>query len=395
MTNQVNINEIQSYKRGYFKKMMVLGLPIIIQNLVSTSLNMVDTIMISGQGEQSLAAVAFANKFLFILFVILFGIYSGTSIFISQFYGAGDHKRIHHVLGIGITLGIGVSSIFFLLAMFVPHMVMRVFIDSPEVIAYGSSYLRIVSLSYLPMGVTFALSNASRNVHLTKIPMFSSIIALLLNTGINYLLIAGNLGFPELGVKGAAIATVISRLVEFSILFSFIFIKKGNPLRASLHELFGFSKELFAKILKTIAPVIVNEGLWVVGTSVYYIAYGKLGEDSVAAMQVAMTLTDFCWAIFTGLGSAAAILVGNAVGNDENERALSYAKITLRFGVVIAILIGGLMILLRPFLNILFPLEAETLEWAKASVLVMALYFPVRNFNYIMFISVLRSGGDT
>lgn len=379
----------------FYKKMLVLGIPIIIQNLVSTTLNMVDTVMISSQGEQALAAVAIANKFLFILIVILFGIFSGMSIFISQYYGAKDYTNIHHVLGMGISLGVAVCILFFGLALAVPEVIMRVFINDSEVIRQGVIYLRIVSFSYLAMTVSFAFSHGSRNVHRTKVPMASSIIALCLNTGINYLLIEGHFGFPSLGVAGAAIATLISRVVEFLILLLFIYADKSHPLRANFSELFGFTKELFFKIVKVIIPVIINEGLWVVGTSVYYIAYGILGAKSVAAMQVSMTLTDFCWAIFMGIGSSSAVLIGNEIGRGDARRSYNYSKAILFLGVAVAVVVGGFMGLLSPFLGLVFKLESETLTIAKYCVWVMALYMPIRSFNYMMFISILRSGGDT
>lgn len=381
--------------KNYYKQMAILGLPIIVQNLVSTSLNMVDTIMISSQGEQAIAAVAIANKYLFIMFVILFGINSGTSIFISQYFGVHDHKKIHSVLGMGIIIGMGVFAVFFGIAFFAPGYVMQIFIKDPVVIELGSRYLGIVSLSYLAMTLTFAFSNASRCVHRTKIPMISSIIALLLNTCINYLLIEGHFGFPQLGVSGAAIATVISRVLELAIILFFIYTDRSHPIYGNIRELFIFSKEMFNKIIKTILPVIFNEGLWVIGTAAYYIAYGKLGANSMAAMQVSMTLTDFCWAIFTGFGSAAALLIGNEIGRGANDRAYSFAKATLYIGVGIAIAIGLLMIAVSPFLNVIFDLSEDTLKLAMSCVLVMSIYMPIRNFNYIMFISILRSGGDT
>lgn len=391
----MNLAWMHSDTKEFYKKMLVLGIPIIIQNLVSTTLNMVDTIMISSQGEQALAAVAIANKFLFILIVILFGIYSGTSIFISQYYGARDYSNIHHVLGMGIFLGVGVCAVFFGFAVFVPELIMSVFIKDPEVIRQGAIYLRIVSFSYLAMTLSFAYSQGSRNVHRTTVPMASSILALALNTGINYLLIEGHFGFPALGVSGAAIATLISRCVELIILLMFIYFDPTHPLRAKFSELFSFTKELFLKIIKVIIPVILNEGLWVVGTSVYYIAYGILGANSVAAMQVSMTLTDFCWAIFMGIGSASAVLIGNEIGRGDARRSYNYSKAILFLGVAVATVVGAIMILFSPYIGGIFKLAPETLKIAKYCVWVMALYMPIRSFNYMMFIAILRSGGDT
>jgi Na+-driven multidrug efflux pump len=128
---------------------------------------------------------------------------------------------------------------------------------------------------------------------------------------------------------------------------------------------------------------------------VYYIAYGKLGANSLAALQVSMTLTDFSWAIFTGVGSAAAILIGNEIGKSDAQKSYNYSKSVLVLGLIIAFVIGGIMIALSPYLYVVFKLSQETLMVAKYCVIIMALYMPIRNFNYIMFISVLRSGGDT
>jgi len=193
----------------FYRTMVTIAAPIAIQSLIGTSLNMVDTMMIGSLGAESIAAVGIANRIFFLFILFVFGGFSGMSIFTSQFWGQKDLKNIHRVQGIMLTFGFLVSGLFMVLALLFPRQIMQIFIDDPQVISLGVSYMRIIAWSYPLTAMTFAYSYASRSVHRTKLPMAASMVALSLNTFLNFCLIYGNFGFPKWGVAGAATASAI------------------------------------------------------------------------------------------------------------------------------------------------------------------------------------------
>ena len=195
----------------FLKAMLAIALPIALQNLITSSLNMVDTLMITTLGQTSIAAVGLANQFFFFYILIVFGINSGTSIFIAQYWGKEDIKSIRKVLGLAVSLSAVMGTVFTIIAFLFPQLIMRILIDEPAVIKIGSDYLRIVALSYIPTSVSFAYSVALRTTGKPNIPMKISAISFVTNTFFNYILIFGKFGIPAMGVKGAAWGTVIAR----------------------------------------------------------------------------------------------------------------------------------------------------------------------------------------
>ena len=222
--------------KTFYKVLIGIALPITIQNLISTSLNMVDTVMIGRLGEKQIAAVGLANQLFFLFILIAFGTNSGASIFIAQYWGKKDTLQIRKVLGLSLLVGGAISLVFAAGAFFIPEFILRIFTEDEQVVLLGSQYLRIISFSYLMTTISFAYGFASRSVGQAKLPMYVSAASLLCNTLLNYLLIFGKFGFPMMGIRGAAIATVISRFLEMFLLL-FIIYKKGDTLAAKFHEI--------------------------------------------------------------------------------------------------------------------------------------------------------------
>ncbi len=382
-------------KMSYYRKLLTLGLPIVMQQLISTSLNMVDTIMISQQGDTAIAAVSIANKLLFIMIVTLFGLLSGKAIYFSQYYGINDMESIHKLVSLAIIMGAVFSGIFTIGAQLIPRQIISLFISDDAVIVKGSQYLKIVSISYIPMSISFALSTASRNVHKTLTPMLGSTISLGINTFLNFLLINGNLGFPALGVKGAAIATLISRLFELLFLFTIIYVSKNHPIKMPIYKLLNFDVSMFKKVMPRVIPVVLNEASWVVGTTLYFVAYGRLGTSSVAAVQISNTAIEFSWALFMGIGGASAIQIGNAIGRGELEESYSISKKAIRLGVIVAVIVSFIYIFTNSLIVNIFNLTGNTATLAATCIIVMAIFIPVRQYNYMTVVAVFRSGGDT
>ena len=257
---------VKSFKedKKFYKRLFLITLPIVIQNLIASSLNMLDTMMIGQVGEVELASVGIANQYYFLFNLIIMGISAGCGVFIAQLWGKKDEKNIKRTLGIGLIGGILATLVFGLIGLLIPEKIMAIFNIDPKVIEIGSEYLVIVVMSYLFTSITFNYAAALRSVGNTVLPMWASFIGLLTNGFLNYVLIFGKFGAPVLGVKGAALATVTARVFECTIILIGVYSKK-NVLRAKLSEFVGISKEVFKGLYKVTLPIILNEACWGLG----------------------------------------------------------------------------------------------------------------------------------
>ena len=380
--------------RHFYKQLIKLALPVAAQNLVVSSLNLVDNVMIRALGEAAIAGVGLANQYYFLLNLVMFGIVSGSSIFTAQFWGTKDIKSIRKVLGISIITG-GMSALLFTIAgLIFPDEILGIFSKDPAVIQLGSEYLIIVLFSYVITAVTFAYSFSLRSMGDVKTPLVVSVIALGINTVLNYLLINGYLGFPRLGVAGAAIATVIARVIELVLLLWIIYRNK-NALAASIREMIDLSSSFVKQFFKVSVPVILNESMWALGMTAYAVIYARMGTEVIASTSIAGTIEKIMWVIFFGFGNACAIMLGNKIGSDDKEQVFTYAK---RFAIIapaIAVIVGILVMFAIPWLLTPYKVSPLVLDYTRKNLLVLCIFLWVKIFNYTNVVGILRSGGDT
>jgi len=380
--------------KKFLNTMLKLASPIILQNLVFSSLNLVDGVMIGQLGESAVAAVGVANQVFFLVSLLFFGIGSGSAIFAAQYWGQKDTKRIQSVLGLSLLMSISGALIFSLVAILFPVQVISIYSKDPAVISQGSTYLQIVAFSYVITAITNNFAFILRSIENVKLPLLTSLVALSLNTVMNYGLVLGNFGLPSLGVKGAAIATIISRLIEVVFLLVLIYRKK-LPVAAKLRSLLNFKILPIIKFFNTTLPVIATEIVWSFGITTYNVVYARIGTESIAAVNVAGTLDKIIFVVFIGLGHACAIMIGNQIGAEHNELAASYAKKYLIFGAVGAAIFGLIMYIFAiPALSF-YKVSDMTINFTTKLIGLMALSLPIRSLNLILLIGVLRSGGDT
>ncbi|NLK44158.1 MAG: MATE family efflux transporter [Tissierellia bacterium] len=379
----------------FLKNMLVIAIPIALQNLIITSLNMLDTLMISELGKSSIAAVGLANQLFFFYSLILFGINSGASIFISQYWGKKDKENIKSILGLAVILTTLTGLIFTIIALFFPELVMRFFIKEDIVIKLGCDYLRIVSISYIITGVSFSYSIASRSVGYAKMPMVVSFISFITNAVFNYLLIFGKLGFPKLGVKGAAYGTLIARIVEILFILYFVY-KDIEPLAGNIKELTSWPKGFIKRYFKTAYPVVINEALWALGQVMYSAAYARIGEEATAAVQIAATIQNVFFVLVRGLANACTVMVGNKIGEGNEDESYEYAIQFLTMSTISGLVLG-LLLFLTPDLTLkLFrSLDFDVYNLSRNLIMVMGLFYFIRTFNATLIVGVLRGGGDT
>jgi len=271
---------------------------------------------------------------------------------------------------------------------------MGIFTNSPDSTALGSEYLKIVCFSYPVFAFSSIMNSALRSTRQVRIPLISSMASILINVFLNYCLIFGNFGFPEMGVRGAALATVIARICECLILAFFCFVK-SDVIRGKISDFFGWTKAFLHNFFSHALPVILNEMTWGLGITIYYTAYGRMGDNAVAAVTISETVTDIVSVFGNGLYSAAAVLLGNELGADHKEKAWDYSRKLLVCGIAVALFCMALLAcLMKPVLG-LFTVTDDVLADAARCMYVFIGYLPFLFTFGIIVVGVLRAGGDT
>lgn len=384
--------------RPFWHFVAKLAIPVAIQNLLTSSFQLVDTLMVSRLGDVTLSAVGMAAQWGWLCNLLGFGLASGMSVFISQYWGIKDHKGIRRVLGMGIVSCLILTLCFTAIAFFSPEFVLRLFNKDPAVIEAGCKYLRLVSFSYPAVILTNILATVLRNTERVKLPMYVAGITTVLNIFVDYGLIFGKFGLPELGVEGAALATCISSWLGPVFLLLFSWFEK-NLLIGPVKDLFAFGRKNVAAFLSRAMPVVFNEGLWALGTIILNMIYSNQGYEYYAGVTIFRTFSDLAFAFYVGLGNACVIMVGKSVGKGNIRIALDDAARFTMLGPLLGLIVGGLCIIFRHPLVALFAtgsnLSPLTISTALAVTVFCSAEVAFRNLPYIHVVGVFRSGGDT
>jgi len=381
-------------KKLFLKRLFTLAVPIIIQQFISAALNLVDTVMIGRLGSDEIAAVGIANQVFFFVMLVIFGINSGVSVFIAQFFGRNDHKNIKKTMGVSLTSGILVSLIFCFVAVSFPKQIMSLFVDETNVINLGVQYLRIIGYSYIFMAISLSFGVASRGIGKTVVPMIVTAIALSVNTILNYILIFGKFGAPALGIEGAAIATLIARVVEFILMISIIYGSK-SLLAASFKDLIAFDFSFVVKIFEKAGPVLMNEIFWSLGTIVYMWSIGQINADAVASYQITMTSYRFYEVAFIGFASAASVMIGNSIGAGDEVLAKTYGKEISKRAVLFSFALSLLMFVLAPSILKIYNVSDGVINDSLKLFYVYCFFGIFRMYNLMKIVGIFRGGGDT
>lgn len=380
--------------RFLLKKLVRIAVPIAIQGSVAATLNLVDNLMVGSLGEAELAAVGIGSQIYFIHYLFLFGFNSGTSTFLAQFYGKGDFANIRKSTGFAMTVAMGISLVFFVGTLLFPEQILNIYTEEPHVKYLAMPYLRICTVCFLMVAVSAPFEIAFKAIQRPTVPLMSGVVMFSTNTILNYILIFGKLGFPAMGISGAAIATVCARALGLCLMLFFAF-RAQSPLRGSLRAFFGWSPELMHRIVKNAIPTTLNELLWSIGTSMYVAAFSRMGTTSYAAYQASESVRQiFSFAAFS-VGDAALILVGEKLGEGDHEYAYELAKKLLKVGIVVGLVFGGALMLAAWPLVHLFALSPLGLTYAFRTVLVIGGTLFIVLFSGICTTGVLRGGGDT
>lgn len=379
--------------REFFKTFLKLAIPATIQYFISASLNLVDNIMVGQLGEIELAAVGLANQVYFLLILFILGVSSGASIFSAQFWGTKNITNIRRVLGLSLLISLTTACLFFIVSFAFSRPILGLFSRDPRVIELGGKYLAIVSFTYMMTAATSCYAAVLRSTGEVKFPTMVNATAFGLNTLLNYILIFGVLGFPQLGVTGAAIATVIARLAELLLLLG-ISYKNNNIIAANWSELTDISAELTKRFLSVTVTVVIKDLIWAFGTTLYMVIYARMGTPVVAAINIVTTIQRLANVLFSGIASACLVMVGNQIGRNQLTQAFLDAKRFLTITILVGVIIGGLTLMGRNLLLAPYNISDQVFQMSQSILLVLACFTPIFVFNMVAVVGVLRSGGD-
>jgi putative MATE family efflux protein len=380
--------------KEFYKSLFAIAIPVMLQNLINSLVNMLDTIMIGRLGTVEIAAVGLGNQVFFLYNLTLFGICSGGAIFTAQFWGKKDIRGIRKNMGFCMTLNLIVAVLFTAGAALIPERLIGVYSRDPLVIRAGAVYLKTLSPSLIPFAVNLALVLTLRSVEKLKLAIVSTLIALSMNGLLNYLFIFGAGPIPAMGVQGAALATVISRFVETLILVSVSYVRRYPPA-GSLGELFAFTGPYARRFLKITLPVILNEIAWSTGITVQNLIFARTDTNAIAAFNITNTFSQLTWVIFIGLGNGMAVLIGKKIGEGREKTARNYASLIVRFAPLLSLGAAAVLFALSAFLPLVFNVGEEVLGAASQMFLILCLSYPFRAFNMSMVVGICRAGGDT
>ncbi len=382
------------WDKPFFRKLMMICLPIVIQNLMAASLHIIDGVMIGQLGDAPYAAVTQASRYVFVFQLFVFGAGSGCGIFFSQHWGTKDVSAMRRVMGLCLRIGLTLAVLFGGVALLFPETVMGIFLPRGDSFHYAVQYLLIVAPGFLITAVDTVYATCMKSAGQTVIPMVAGVVSILTNTLLNWVLIYGNLGAPALGVQGAAIATVIAAGVSLAI-------NMGCSYGMKLPSAFRWrdwklpDRAYMKRFVSTVAPVVANEGLWSMGMSMYSVFYGRLGDAAVAAIGIVNMVDQLIFTMIYGIMNATAILVGNCLGAGDKEGA----RLTARRMIFASVVVGAVMCVIQlavkgPLIGV-FRVSAEAKALAGIILTISAFTIWIRAINSINVVGVLRAGGDT
>ena len=386
-------------KPGFYTQVAALAAPIVLQNLITSMLGMADTFMVGMLGEEPMAAVTLANIPLFVVQLFIFGVQSGSSVLISQYWGRKDMEAINRVMGVALWVVLSVASVFAVILLLCPIPFLSLFNNQPQLVELAAQYGGLAGLSYVLNAFTMVYVAAYRSMEQPRLGMYILAASMTTNTFLNWVFIFGNLGAPQLGVQGAALATLIARMLEVAIVVGHMARTKFFRIRPVLLLRPGLSMSW--RFIRYGGLVVCNETLWGIGTSVFPTIMGHMENSTeiLAAYTLAGNVEKLCTVFSFGLAATASIIIGREIGAGRisKVRRMGLAMDTLAVGC--GLILGALLLCFTRFIAPdwvfpLFKLSPGASAVAGMMLTVMSFYMPLRAFNSVNIIGVLRGGGD-
>ena len=388
--------------RAFYAMVLAIVVPIIIQNAITNFVNLLDNIMVGKIGTDQMTGVSIANQLLFVANLCVFGGMSGAGIFSAQYHGAGNREGVQHCFRYKIYLAVLLTAAVVLIFSLLGEPLISLYLNdgdsmdrSTRTLGYGMEYLRMMLWGFAPFAFSQAYASTLRETGETTLPMRAALTGVFPNLVLNYTLIYGHFGAPEMGVRGAALATVISRYVELSIM---LVCSHSHPDRFPfVHRIYS-SMRVPLSLTKQITikgmPLLANEALWSLGVAMLSRCYSLRGLDVVAGLNISNTVSNLFGVVFLSMGNATAIIIGQALGAGEIDRAKRETWQLAFFSLMGSIATAALLAISSPFIPLLYNTESQIRALATRFLLVYAITSPLHSFCNICYFT-LRSGGKT
>ena len=380
--------------RSFYKQVARIAVPVALQGLITTGVNMMDTIMVGAVGETELSAVSLANQFITIFHIFCMGIGMGASVLVSRYYGMKDENSLKKTVAIMLRLCLGLSVLFCIATILIPRQIMLIYTTDESIILHGIEYLRYSVVTYFLLGLALTCTIVLRNVGKVRIPLYTSIAAFFINIGANYVFIFGKLGVPQMGVAGAAVGTLISRIVEFCIICGYMLFK-DKSIGFRVKHLFMPVGKLWREYIRISIPVLVSDGILALGNNSVAMVIGRLGESFVAANAVTTVAQQLSSVMITGFSQAGSIITGYTLGEGDRKKAHDQGYAFLGIGFVFGIVAAVIIMLISQPLIYAYDLSSQTQAIAQELMWSISIIIVFQATNSIMTKGVLRGGGDT
>ncbi len=381
-------------EKSFYKLILSIAVPVVLQNMITIGVNIMDTLMLGNYGEVQLSASSLANEFINIYHIMCMGMSMGAAVLTAQYYGAGNNPSLKKIVTIVLRMGLVIAAAFTVVTLLFPEELMRLYTPDEAVIEKGVLYFRISAVTYVLLGVSLILTNILRTVHQVRFPLVLSIVTFFVNVFFNWVFIYGRLGAPEMQIECAALGTVIARLVECGSLVTYFFVF-DKRIGYRIKDLFMKCGDHVRVYITYVIPVMVSDTLLALGNSAVSIIMGHIGASFVAANSIISQTVRLSTVFNQGLSSASSVITGNTLGKGERDKAYHQGVTFLCLSILIGLAAAVVILLISPLLVESFNITQETKDIAyqlMASVSVMMVFQTVQS---VLTKGVLRGGGDT
>ena len=381
-------------EKSFYREAALLAVPVVLQNMITIGVNMLDTIMLGSFGEVQLSGSSLANSFISIYQILCMGIGSGAAVLTAQFWGAGNVSAIRKIYSLMLRICLSVSLLFTVLSLAFPAQVMRIFTPDQAVVEAGSRYLRIISPTFVLMGVSTTTTMVLRSVHEIKFPLATSLVSFACNLLLNWVFIFGRLGAPRMEIAGAALATVLARLVEALMVMGYLLFR-DRRIGFRLRHLFESCADYLGSYLKYSVPVIVSDFLLGMGNTAVTIIIGHLGSSFVSANAIVALIVRLSTVMNQGIANAGSIMTGHTLGRGDREKTHSQGVTFLCLSVLMGMLASGVSLAFSPLLVGSYNITSETRDIAARLIDAVSIMVIFQATQSMLTKGILRGGGDT
>lgn len=378
----------------FYKSFIALAVALMVEQAVILSVNLIDNLMLGAYSEAALSGVAAVNQIQFVLQQIVYGVSNGMIVLGSQYWGQGRTGEIKKLAAIGMWIIIGITLALFVAVSVVPYGALALFTDNAAIAEQGVQYLRIMRWSYVFFGMTTVMLGAMRIAETVKIALRVSVVSLLVNVSINYLLITGNLGFPEMGVRGAAIGTLTARVVECIIVGVYLFTRE-KKLRLLPADFLRLDSTMLGDYIRVSAPIIGAAVIWGVGNAVQTMILGHMDKSAIAAQSISNTLFLLLKVTSVGASSAASVIIGKTVGAGNLDKVKEYTRTLQVLFLGIGLVLAGLFAAIGFNLLAVYNISDETRQMARAFIIIQTITMFTMSYQMPVNAGIIRGGGDT